>query len=221
MLEATQPLLNMITRYDMKMALPKDIPTLEACSTKNYTWVDNVFYSATLLNTFVTCDADPQQHPQKTDHMLILSQLEIMVNHTNFEAKFNYKLTDWEEFCKTLGTNLAALPELGELTTAVQFHTTLEQLDCAIKATITKEVPRTKPSPYSKQWWSKELAVLKKVKEKLARKSYERWAADGDPIHEMFQQARNKYSQVIHKMKLDHWTEWLEYLDDEEVWIAH
>jgi hypothetical protein len=42
-LEATQPLLNMIARYSMKMALPKDIPTLEASSTKNYTWVDNVF----------------------------------------------------------------------------------------------------------------------------------------------------------------------------------
>ena len=110
----------------MKMALPKDIPTLEACSTKNYMRVNNVFCSATLLDAFITCDTDPQQCPQKTDHMPILSQLEIMVNRMNFEAKFNYKLTDWEEFCKTLGTNLAALPEPEELTTAVQFHATLE-----------------------------------------------------------------------------------------------
>ena len=76
-LEATQPLLNMITRYNMKMALPKDIPTLEASSTKNYTRVDNVFCSAMLLNAFVTCNTDPQQRPQKTDHMPILSRLEI------------------------------------------------------------------------------------------------------------------------------------------------
>jgi hypothetical protein len=63
----------MITRYDMKMALPKDIPTLEASSTKNYTWVDNIFCSATLLDTFIICNINPQQCLQKTDYMPILS----------------------------------------------------------------------------------------------------------------------------------------------------
>ena len=220
-LEAARPLLNMIARYDMKMALPKDIPTLEASSTKNYTRVDNVFCSATLLDTFITCDTDPQQRPQKTDHMPILSCLEIVPSRTDFEAKFNYKLTDWKEFCETLKVNLAALPEPEELTTIAQFNITLEHLDLAIKAATVKHVPKSKPSPYSKRWWSKELATMKKVKEKLARKSYERRAADGDPIHEMFRQSRNKYSQAIRKTKLDHWTEWLESLDDEGVWSAN
>ena len=32
-LEAAQPLLDLIGRYDMRMALPKNIPTLEACTT--------------------------------------------------------------------------------------------------------------------------------------------------------------------------------------------
>ena len=36
-LEAIRPLLNMVAKYDMKMALPKDIPTPEASSTKSYT----------------------------------------------------------------------------------------------------------------------------------------------------------------------------------------
>jgi hypothetical protein len=173
-LEATQPLLNMITRYNMKMALPKDIPTLEASSTKNYTRVDNVFCSATLLDAFVTCNTDPQQHPQKMDHMPILSRLEIMPGRTDFEAKCNYKLTDWAEFRETLEAGLAALPEPEELAMTARFHATLEQLDLVIKAAITKHVPMSKPSPYSKRWWSKELAALKKGKEKMARRSYER-----------------------------------------------
>jgi hypothetical protein len=65
-----------------------------------------------------------------------------------------------------------------------RFHATLEQLDLVIKAAITKHVPMSKPSPYSKRWWSKELAALKKGKEKMARRSYERRAVDEDPIHE-------------------------------------
>ena len=44
-LEATQPLLDMISKHNMHMALPKDIPTLEACSMKNHMRVDNVFCS--------------------------------------------------------------------------------------------------------------------------------------------------------------------------------
>jgi hypothetical protein len=86
-----------------------------------------------------------------------------------FEVKFNYKLTNWVEFCKTLEAGLTALSKPGELTTIAQFHATLKQLDLVIKATIMKYVPMSKPSPYSKCWWSKELAALKKMKEKLAR----------------------------------------------------
>ena len=59
-----------IGQYDMHMTLPKDIPTLEACATKNFTRVDNVFCSADLVDTFISCDTYPQWRPQKTDHML-------------------------------------------------------------------------------------------------------------------------------------------------------
>jgi hypothetical protein len=220
-LEATRPLLDMIVRHDMKMVLPKDIPTLEASSTKNYTRVDNVFCSATLLNTFVTCNTDPQQQPQKTDHMPIISRLEIVPPQTEFEARHNFKLTDWEEFRETLKASLTLLPEPEELTTVAQFHATLGHMDRAIKAAITEHVPMSKHSPYSKRWWSKELAGLKKAKEKLARRSYERRAADADPVHEEFRQKRNDYSQAIWKAKAEHWTEWLESLDDAGVWAAN
>ena len=174
-----------------------------------------------LLDAFVMCNTDPQQHLQKTDHMPILSRLEITPGRTDFEAKFNYKLTDWVEFHETLEAGLTALPEPEEPTTIAQFHTTLEQLDLVIKAAITKHVPMSKPNLYSKHWWSKELAALKKVKEKLARKSYERQAGDEDPIHKAFRQARNKYSEAIRTTKAEHWTEWLESLDGEEVWAAN
>ena len=116
-----------------------------------------------------------------------------------------------------MAARLTELPEPEELTMIVQFHATLKQLDLVIKVAITKHVPMSKPSPYSKHWWMKELAALKKVKEKLVRRSYERRVMDEDPIHEAFQQARNNYSEAIQTTKAEHWTEWLESLDGEEV----
>lgn len=44
---------------------------------------------------------------------------------------------------------------------------------------------------------------------------------DKDPIHETFQQARNNYSEAIQITKVEHWAEWLESLDGEEVWTAN
>ena len=106
--------------------------------------------------------------------MPVLSHLEIVPGQTDFKVKPNYKLTDWDEFWETLETGLTVLPEPEELTMIMQFYAMLKQLDLVIKAVIVKHVPMSKPSPYSKCWWSKELAALKKVKEKLVRRSYER-----------------------------------------------
>ena len=68
-LEAAQPLIDMISEHDMCMALPKDTPTLEACTTKNFTRVDNVFCTANMLDCVISCNTYPHWRPQKTDHV--------------------------------------------------------------------------------------------------------------------------------------------------------
>ena len=57
-LELTQPLLNRLAHYDMKMALPPYTATLCAHNSGNYTRVDNVFCTASLLDLVVKCDTD-------------------------------------------------------------------------------------------------------------------------------------------------------------------
>ena len=220
-LEAAQPLLDLIGRHDMRMALPKDIPTLEACATKNFTRVDNIFCSADLLDTFISCNTYPQLRPQKTDHMPVISVLELEPERTILVDKHNYKMTDWEEFRETLGGRLEELGDVGEITSLAQFHNKIAQLDDAIKVTVQEHVPLTRLSPYTKRWWNKGLSELKKGKEKLARKSYERRALNNDPVHEEFRQARNGYSKAIQDTKAEHWMEWLETLDEEGVWAAN
>ncbi|KIK97459.1 hypothetical protein PAXRUDRAFT_136260, partial [Paxillus rubicundulus Ve08.2h10] len=41
------------------------------------------------------------------------------------------------------------------------------------------------------------------------------------PSHEAHWQKRNKYSETIQKTKNDHWVEWLENMNSEEIWIAN
>src|ERR1700722_7475210 len=141
----------------MHMRLPINKPTLDACATKNYTRVDNVFCSTELAETFVSCDTYPQWRPQKTDHMPIISVLEIEPEVAVYASKYNYKLTDWDEFRKSLGEGLEVLEDTDEITSEEQFYNRLERVDNAIKVAIQKHVPISRTSPYAKRWWNKEL----------------------------------------------------------------
>ena len=91
------------------MALPKDTPTLEACTTKNYTRVDNLFCMANLIDRFISCNIYPHLCPQKTDHLPIISVLEIEIGEATQVAKYNYRSTGWEEFRKCLEDKLAVI----------------------------------------------------------------------------------------------------------------
>lgn len=53
-------LLDLLAMHDMKMALPKDIPSLEAMNIKNYTRPDNVLYLSELLDAFIKCTTAPE-----------------------------------------------------------------------------------------------------------------------------------------------------------------
>ena len=76
-LTLTQPLLNMLGQYNMKMVLPKDTPTLKASSTGNYTRVDNVFCSENVLQAIISCDTNPSRRPLKADHYPIITIFDI------------------------------------------------------------------------------------------------------------------------------------------------
>ena len=60
-LQAVDRLLEKIADHNMIMVLPKDIPTLEAKSTKNWTQPDNIFCSTDMEELIVLCDTDPQR----------------------------------------------------------------------------------------------------------------------------------------------------------------
>jgi hypothetical protein len=93
-----QPLLDLLARHRMAMALPRDIPTLRAFRTKNHTRLDNVFCSTSLLPLYITCTTDPERMPPKTDHFPVIQVLEL--DHTASEHVPTplYKKADWEEY---------------------------------------------------------------------------------------------------------------------------
>ena len=219
-LDLTQPLLNMLGRHNMKMALPPFIPTLRSRSTGNHTRVDNIFCTEDLIDAIIKCDMDDANHPVKTDHYLIITQLNIFAPKQAWKPRCNFRMTDWTEFVETLKENLTNIPPPVEINNIEEFDSRLKSLNEAVQNTVEKHVKLTKPSPYSKRWWTTELTKAKRKTCQLARKARQYRHNEHHPIHEEYRQQRNLYAELLRTTKMEHWAEWLEGLNESSVWQA-
>ncbi|KAI5829285.1 hypothetical protein K523DRAFT_205191, partial [Schizophyllum commune Tattone D] len=72
---------------------------------------------------------------------------------------------------------------------------------------LIQVVPMSKPSPYSKRWWTKELTALRKVYKRAARKAGRRTATETDKADAA--EAKRRYFSAIRRQKRAHWREWV------------
>ena len=220
-MDATQPLLNLLANFDMKMALPKDIPTLEALCTKNYTRPDNVFCSSSLADSFLECNTHPEARPPHTNHLPIISILDIKLPMSIPAPKRNFRKTNWKDFRKSLEQKLDRLPPAATIHNVQSFNSSLSALTHAIKETIREEVPETRPTPFPKWWWTQDLAATKAKVRKAGRTAYSNRACREHPWHEQYRRLRNDYVQLIKCTKQDYWATWLEEADELSIWTAN
>ena len=220
-LDHAQPLLELIADDGMIMTLPKDNPTLEASSTKNWTRPDNVFCSENTATTLIHCFTDAARRGPCTDHVPILTAFDLQTPNADNRPSLNFNDVDWKEFNKTLKANLSTLPVDDPIVSDTEFQRTAKTVTDAILASIKEHVPQTRPSPHSKRWWTRELTQMRKETAKLSSLSHKMRIFPDHPSHKQHRTQRNKYSEMIKQTKQDHWFDWLENINGEEIWIAN
>ena len=219
--EVSQQLIELIADYNMQMALPKDRPTLQATSTGNWTRPDNVFCTDHTINIITQCDTKPRRRPPCTDHVPILTVLELEVPSNVHNATHNFKGVDWEEFNEKLSTLLLDIPMPMPITSEEQFHKATNDLMLALHRAIEENVPLSKPCPHAKRWWNKELTARIREKDKLSDESYRMRGLPDHPVHAEHRRVRNKLKEEISKAKQNHWMDYLEGLDKDSVYTAN
>lgn len=220
-LSRAQPLIDLLEEHDMVMALPKGVPTLQLLNSKNWTRPDNVFCTEQTLDLFIRCETDPSNRGPKTDHVPILSVLDLATMRAAPEPRRNFRNTDWEDFNRALQTRLHALGPPTVLATVEEFQTATRNLTHVIQETIDDKVPICRPSPYAKRWWNSELSALRSGLSRLSREAYKHRHHPHHPTHEKLRQARNHYSEAIKKTKAKHWMDWLESIEGDDIWMAN
>ena len=178
-----QPLIDMLEDYNMVMLLPKGILTLQSMATKNWTRVDNVFAMQNIENSMVICDTDPRQCGPGTDHVPVLTTLDLNVPTAVIKSWRNYRATEWPKFREELAEQLAAIPDLGVLINETQYQKAVDDLTAALQTAIEWAVPLSKPSPHSHHWWNEDLSQLKKEMNHLGGMSYRYHAIAEHVLH--------------------------------------
>ncbi len=153
-LNLARPLLDLVIRHDMYMALPKDVPTLWASNEATSPGVDNIFCTQNLVNRIIECDAHPNRTPSIADHFPILAVIDIAIDTGHFEPWQNFRLTDWEAFRELLAGKLAPLA-VSKVLLVDDFDDRLRELEAVMKEVIALHVPLARECPYTKRWWDK------------------------------------------------------------------
>ena len=129
-------LIAMVADEGMDMALPKGIPTLKHMVTNLYSRTDNVWCSETLLNRVLHCDVDGYLQPPCTDHLPIVTTIDIPQEQLNSTPSPNFRMADWDLFWEHLQENLTNIPLPTLIDTSEQLQQAAENLMSAYQTTM-------------------------------------------------------------------------------------
>src|SRR6266481_5666871 len=94
----------------------------------------------------------------------------------------------------------------------------------AVQEAIATVIPVSQPMPHlrsQRRWWSKELSSLKKAMNRLSNKAYKMRTLADHPVHGEYRKICNNYGDTIKRMKVVHWTSFLEGMMGKELWSAN
>ena len=79
----------------------------------------------------------------------------------------------------------------------------------------------SRPFPYTKCWWTKELTKLKKAKNRLSNLSYKFRGIPEAPVHAQHKEATKELCRRIDVVKKAHWTNWLKEATAKDIYITN
>jgi hypothetical protein len=158
--EVAEILIEAIAGIGLDLALPSGILTHKHNVTKLWSRLDQVFISVHSENMLITCNTLPDQRGINTDHLPILTELNLRANVVEEGKIPNFQNVDWEDFHKELSAQLAKLLPPTPINNQRQLDYSCKSLTKAIQCTIEMQVLVASLTPKSKRWWMKELTQL-------------------------------------------------------------
>lgn len=133
----------------------------------------------------------------------------------------DFRNGDWPKINDILKEKLETESPAIKIRMQEQFTEKVNKVIDIITGVLNENLEELKPSPFSRRWWTKELTVLKKEQNRLSNKSYRLRDIPGHPIHTEFRAAVNKFKEVMIDTRKQHWVDWLESVEHQEIYMAN
>ena len=218
---AANVLIDAVASLGLELALPSGIPTHYHNVTKKWIRLDQVFISDHSIDMIETCTTKTRFHSIKTDHLPVITKLNIEIPITQPPPTRNFREVDWGEFRDHLSNCLVRTHNPEQITSQDQINVSCDELTQAIQATIEADVPAIEICSKSKRWWTKELTQMWKQANKIGRQSYRLRDIAAHPIHKEHDEAVRTYDRTLERTKRQHWRDWLEHTEDPDIWMVH
>lgn len=194
-IDNTEVLIGAVAGLGLDLALPPGIPTHLHNVSKRWTRLDQVFISEDHLDAIITYDALSNTPGINTDHLLILTTLDLNLTRTHKTPPRNFCNIDWEVFKKALMKKLEKERLPSHIKTPGEVEVACIKLTKAIQETIKDEVHESKLGIKAKRWWTKELTKLRHKANRKGRKAskYKGW-----PDHQLHVE-RKQVNKTFHK----------------------
>ena len=114
-ISAAEVLIEAVADAGLELALPSGVPTHVHNVTKQWSRLDQVFISEHLLDLIITCDTQSEHRGLNTDHLPILTELNLSAEIRPIEPIPNFREVDWDDFGKALEKSLKELPPEGRI----------------------------------------------------------------------------------------------------------
>ena len=220
-LEAAETLIKATADLQLDMALPAGIPTHHHFVTKKWSRLDQVFVTENTTDILISCEAKVNDKGLNTDHIPIVTRLDVKVGKTPETKTNNYRNVDWEKFRESLKASLQEFGVPSRIKDQAALNRECERLTLALQETTKKEVPTTDVCPKSKRWWTREIGDLRSRFRKMGRKVGRYSDQPEHPIHAEYKDAHRQYDRAIKYSKRNHWRDWLEKASDPDLWTAN
>ena len=173
------------------------------------------------MDAIVSCEARSGARGLNTDHLPIVTKLDITLTRMQETSTKNYRNVDWEKFWEDLQKKMAPFRLPNEIRDQVSLNRECDRLTIALQETIKEIVPTTEVCLKSKHWWTKEIKELRKRFKKIRRELCKHAEHPEHMIHMEFKECCKQYERAIKYNKHHHWRDWLEKASDPDLWTVN
>lgn len=130
-------LISVVAELGLDLALPPGIPTHLHNVTKKWTRLNHVFIWEDHMDTIIICKVLEDTLGINTDHLSILTTLDLNLSRAPNCPPRNFRNIDWEEFEKELVNKLDGLPQPSIIRSAGELNDACRKLTSAIQEAIS------------------------------------------------------------------------------------